>query len=482
MLECRRELPLVVDLDRTLLKADILQETFLEHLRTRPSAALSLPAILLSRGRARFQYLATGSASLDVETWPVREDLVQMLQDEASAGRKIVVATSADAHVADAVVARFPFFSQVITSDGVTNGTGEEKARRIRETFPNGFIYVGSAGADHAVWRAATGAVVVGAFRSLQQQAREFGPPLRQFASQTGSLEALRRMLRLHQWVKNALIFIPLVLGGKVGSVEAWLAAGLGFLALGLVASAGYILNDLWDLPSDRRHWSKRLRPLASGEIGIMHGLGISLVLLAAGFAAALPLGAPSVAVLGLYLTMTLLYSFSLKRVPILDVGLLALLFTIRLGMGIAVTGVRLSPWLLVFSMFMFLSLSLAKRHTEVLRMAERGLESVHGRGYESVDAPLTLGLGLASMQGAILIFVLYLIEDAFPQGFYAQPDILWFSPVILFLFLGSIWLLCQRGLLKDDPVAFALKDKASLLLGGLLGLVVFAAMVGVPI
>ena len=183
---------------------------------------------------------------------------------------------------------------------------------------------------------------------------------------------------------------------------------------------------------------------------------------------------------LALYVTVTLSYSFALKRVPILDVFILAALFTLRLGFGIVLADVKISPWLLVFSMFVFASLSMAKRHTEVLRLAERGLELMPGRGYRVQDAPLTLGLGLASMLGSNLIIVLYLIEDAFPRGFYSNPAFLWAVPAILCLFLGRVWLTSQRGELRDDPVAFALKDKISLLLGALM-VVSFAAALFSP-
>lgn len=183
---------------------------------------------------------------------------------------------------------------------------------------------------------------------------------------------------------------------------------------------------------------------------------------------------------LALYAAGTLAYSFALKRVPILDVFVLASLFTLRLGFGIVLADVKLSPWILVFSMFVFSSLSMAKRHTELLRLAERGLGSAPGRGYVSADTPLTLGIGLASMLGAILIIVLYLIEDAFPRGFYSAPAALWAIPPILSLFLGRIWLVSQRGQLRDDPVAFALKDRICLLLGIVMGLS-FAAALAVP-
>jgi 4-hydroxybenzoate polyprenyltransferase len=201
---------------------------------------------------------------------------------------------------------------------------------------------------------------------------------------------------------------------------------------------------------------------------------------LAVGFGLMTSSGRGALAMLGLYVVLALSYSFAWKRVAILDVFILACLFTLRLSFGIVLTDVRLSPWLLVFSMFLFVSLSMAKRHTELLHLADRGLESTRGRGYIAGDAPLTLGMGLASMFGALLIMVVYLIEDAFPRGVYGNPSYLWAIPFILFLFIGRIWLLSQRGQLRDDPVAFALKDRVSLLLGLLMGIVFAAALIKV--
>ena len=296
------------------------------------------------------------------------------------------------------------------------------------------------------------------------------------------SLKTAARTLRLHQWAKNALIFIPLVLGGKAFDAVAWSNALLGFLALGLTASATYIINDLWDLPSDRQHWSKRNRPLPSGLVSIRMGLLLAIAGLGAGFALAAYMGPAMTVMLSIYVAVTLTYSFWWKRVPVLDVLVLAGLFTLRLGFGIALTDVVLSPWLLVFSMFVFLSLATAKRHTEILRLVERGLESIPGRGYGAADAPLTQGIGMAAVFGSVLVMFLYLIEAAMPRAFYANPEFLWVMPPILFLFLGRIWLLCHRGQLHDDPVVFALKDRLSLLLGLLMGTSFVAALFGIGV
>jgi 4-hydroxybenzoate polyprenyltransferase len=291
------------------------------------------------------------------------------------------------------------------------------------------------------------------------------------------SLPLLWRSLRLYQWPKNALVFVPLILGGKSADADAWRIALLGFLALGLVASATYLINDLCDLDDDRQHWSKRNRPLARGDLSIRAALLMAAASGGAGAALAVVLGPRAMAGIAVYAAVTLAYSFALKRLPILDVLILAALFTLRLGLGIALTDVRLSPWLLTFSMFAFLSLSLAKRYTEITSAAKLGTTTIPGRGYLAMDAPLVLGLGATSALCAVLIMILYLIEDAFPQAFYANPAWLWLLPAILFLFFGRVWLVAQRGLLHDDPVVFVLKDASSLLLGALAGIAFAAAL-----
>ncbi|SFI08607.1 UbiA family prenyltransferase [Bradyrhizobium sp. Gha] len=464
------DLPLVIDLDGTLLRTDSLHETLLDLLRSNPLALWELP-YRLAIGRAAVKdFLARGQV-IDADAWPVHEDFLSYLEKQAAVGRRIVLATAADRAVADAIARRFPFITEVIASDGSSNLKGRAKADRLRQAFPEGFIYAGNSEPDYQVWETSRHSILVSVPEGLAQRVRRLGTPLAEFPRQRIGLDTVRRTLRLHQWAKNLLIFIPLVLGGRGSDINAWIAALLGFLALGLAASATYILNDLLDLPSDRRHWSKKSRPLASGELSIAQGTLLAIVGLVAATAIAISAGTLVLALLGLYVAMTTAYSFLLKRIPVLDVLVLAALFTFRLGFGIVLTQVRLSPWLLVFSMFVFMSLSMAKRHTEVLRMGANGLTSMHGRGYVAQDAPLMLAIGVAAMLGAVLILILYLIEDAFPRGFYGNPAALWAVPAILFLFLGRVWLLCQRGQLRDDPVAFALKDKPSLALAGLMAI-----------
>jgi 4-hydroxybenzoate polyprenyltransferase len=268
-------------------------------------------------------------------------------------------------------------------------------------------------------------------------------------------------------------------LAGKLGDAGAWLNVGLAFLAIGFLASATYLVNDLSDLADDRRHWSKRNRPLASGRMSIPVALLLVPAFLVIAAALGLFAGPAVFSVLALYGATTLFYSFKLKRIPIVDVMTLASLFTLRLLLGVVAIGAALSPWLFVFSMALFFSISLAKRHVEVVRLRAHGMEKSAGRGYDPRDEPFLLALGVGSALSSVVLLSLYLSADAFRAAFYGAPQFLWFAPAIILLWLSRIWLLSQRGELDDDPVAFALKDRPSLMLGAALGLAFFAAAFG---
>lgn len=286
----------------------------------------------------------------------------------------------------------------------------------------------------------------------------------------------LLKSLRLHQWAKNLLIFVPLLLAGKFLSGQAWTTCSIGFIAFGILASATYVVNDLRDVRFDRLHWSKRARPLAAGELPPMFARAVIPVgaLVGLGIAATVDRGA--VLILFIYLSLTVTYSFGLKRVALLDVFILATLFTLRLVFGTHLANVAASPWLLVFSMFVFMSLSLGKRYTETGRAAALGWERIEGRGYVAKDAPLLFGLGLATAVGAVLILILYLLNEAFAAGFYKSPMLLWVLPAVLFMWLGRYWLLAGRGMLDDDPVIFAVKDRVSLGLGAAMAAIFLSA------
>lgn len=467
------QVPIVVDIDGLLLRTRAADETFLEALLSAPWRAARLAGTAVSGdGAAR-----EGAPSFDVEHWPSNEDFAGYLESEARSGREIVLATAANESISSAIVRKFPFIRRVVR---LAPGTmGDEKARVLRALFPDGFAYAGQTSDDLAVWKHAKDAIAVNAPASVLQKLGAIGPMPRVYSEHQFSLRTLRRALRLHQWAKNLLIFVPLVLGGKVLDPHAWLNAVIGVLALGLVASATYIINDFIDLPNDRQHRTKRFRPLAAGEMSSRSGLLLMLACLAGGFGLAIVEGGHALGMISLYLVITLAYSLWLKKIPILDVTALSTLYTLRLGLGIVLAQVSVSSWLLVFSMFVFLSLSLAKRYTEVLLMKDTASGRISGRGYLRGDAPFILSLGAASTVASVLIMALFLSEDVFNRPQYVEPHLLWACPPILLLFLGRIWLLSQRGEMHDDPVAFALKDRVSLLLGGLMAVLLALALTG---
>jgi 4-hydroxybenzoate polyprenyltransferase len=289
-------------------------------------------------------------------------------------------------------------------------------------------------------------------------------------------LPALAEALRLHQWAKNLLVFVPLILAGQAQNIGGWTDCLLGFLALGLLASSTYLLNDVLDLESDRRHWSKRARALARGDLPVPVAIAVGGIGVLGSFTIAAAINSHATFILVIYAASTAAYSLGLKRVPVLDVLLLAFLFTLRLVYGIYLADVAASPWLLVFSMFLFMSLSLAKRQTEIHRSASLGRDQIDGRGYVAADLPFVFGLGLATAAGAVLIMVLYLIHEAFGASFYRTPLLLWSMPAIMFLWLGRVWLLAGRNALDDDPLWFAVRDSVSIALGTLMVLAFIAA------
>jgi 4-hydroxybenzoate polyprenyltransferase len=280
---------------------------------------------------------------------------------------------------------------------------------------------------------------------------------------------ALARSLRLHQCVKNLIVFVPAVLGGRLTDLPEVLNTIVAFVALSCIASGTYLVNDIRDIAEDRKHWSKRFRPIAAGRLAIPTALCAALACISVGVALGFLVSWKTGGMLLLYLAITLAYTLHLKTVAFVDGLVLATLFTVRLGIGAVAADVPPSPWLFVFSMFLFASLSYAKRHTELVKAIARQNDELNGRGYRTVDAPMVLTVGLSSGIGAVMIMVLYIVEEAFRNSFYGSTGWLWGFPPLVFLFVVRVWLLSARGEMSDDPVAFAIKDRTSIALAALL-------------
>ncbi len=472
--------PLLIDLEHALLRNAPVMEVALAFVAANPFRAFYFPGWKL-RGRAHLKQKLAETVGPDPGLIPVSEKVVDLALDAKRRGRQVFLVTAGDELPARKIAARFPFLDGVIARDGAGDLTGHQRAALLGERFPNGYDYVGGDATDLPLWRDAGEIIAVAPDRATLHKIQALEKPTT-IVEGKSRLRALIEAARLHQWVKNTLIFVPAVLSGTIIDPRTAIACAVAFLALGLVALGTYLINDLLDIDHDRRHWSKRFRPIAAGDLPIGMAMAAAAVSIFAGLATGAAVGLGVLTTLVAYLVLTLAYSIHLKRLPIVDVTILATLFTLRIAIGIAAAGVFASPWLLVFSMALFASLSIAKRYTEIQRILIKGDADVPGRGYITADAPLVLGLGLATATVSVVILVLFIIFDAFERDVYSNPHWLWLFPVIIFLWVGRIWLICQRGELTDDPVVFAIRDRQSLILGALSAAAFGLALLGAPL
>jgi 4-hydroxybenzoate polyprenyltransferase len=466
--------PLCVDLDGTLCRSDTLWESVLQLLRQAPWLLLSMPFWLL-RGRAAFKHRVAERAQLDAGRLPYHEELLAWLRQQRREGRELVLCTAAEARIAQAVSDHLGLFSSVIATTDAHNLKGERKRDALVQRYgTHGFDYAGNDRADLPVWSSARRAVVVSAPVSVRRSLGNGVEVERIFDGQPLPLLAWMRALRIHQWVKNFLIFLPLLLSHRL-SYAGLADAAVAFLAFSLCASSVYLLNDLFDLDADRRHPRKRERPFASGLLSIPMGLAVAAALLtgAVGLATALP--DRFMFVLGFYYAVTLTYSLYFKRFATIDVMLLAGLYTLRLIAGGAATATMLSFWLLAFSMFLFLSLAVVKRYAELL-LTKDGDGKAAGRGYVADDLPLLRALGVASGFASVLVLALYVNSPQSIAG-YSSPKVLWLLCPLLLYWISRVWMLTHRGRMHDDPVVFALRDRVSLVLVAAMAAVVMLAL-----
>lgn len=451
--------PLCVDLDGTLLRSDLLYESLLAMLARRPWLALLLPIWLLG-GKARLKREIAQRSAIDPAHLPYDARVLELLAAHDCCHR--VLCTASDLQLVAPIARHLDCFDEVMASDGKANLSGHRKAEALVARFGEaGFVYAGNASIDLHVWRRAKAAIVVNAGQGLVDQAARLCEVQQHLPAERAGLRAWLRALRLHQWLKNLLVFVPLLASHRFTELEPVSAALLAFLAFGLSASGVYLLNDLLDLEADRRHPRKRLRPFAAGQLSLLHGLVAAPLLALCGLALALWVNAAFAITLAIYYALTLAYSLWWKRVPMLDVIVLASLYTVRIIGGAMAIGSALSFWLLAFSVFIFLSLALLKRYTEFVSLAERGEVRAAGRGYHVGDQPLLLSLGGSAGYLSVLVLALY-INSPESQALYARPELLWLLCPLLLLWISRAWLLAQRGDMHDDPVVFAATDRAS--------------------
>ncbi|SEP21906.1 4-hydroxybenzoate polyprenyltransferase [Salinihabitans flavidus] len=469
--EPRSETVLVVDLDGTLMRTDMLFETFWAALSIRWQNLLAALRVL-PEGRAPLKRKLGELGSVDVAGLPINRDVLAYVQRWHDEGGRTALVSAADQKLVAQVAEHLGLFDEVHGSDGTLNLKGAKKAAFLSERFPGGFSYMGDSHADYAIWEKATHAVTIDVPRSLRARVDGLPVEAEHLTTRRPLAEAALHAMRPHQYLKNVLIFLPLIAAHRLDAMTLMQAA-LAFVAYSLVASSVYLLNDLLDLTADRAHPRKRERPLASGALPLSWGTAMAPMLLIAGVLFSLPLGPDFLAVMGIYYFVTTAYSFALKRRLVLDICTLASLYTLRIIAGGVATGISLSVWLLAFSMFFFFSMAAVKRQTELVSRVTEGEETMQGRGYTSGDLPLVANMAVASGYVSVLVMALYLNSPAVTL-LYSSTAPLWGICLILLYWISRMVLLAHRGEMHDDPVVFAARDRVSILCAGLiLGLAV---------
>jgi 4-hydroxybenzoate polyprenyltransferase len=468
--DLKNEPPLVVDLDGSLIYTDLLWESITQLLKAKPFYLFHLLFWLL-QGKAVFKHQIASHTTVHPENLPYDQVLLQEVKRQHDHGRLTILATGSHHHYADLIAAHLKIFAKVIASDQSKNLISSNKANALIQLFgEKGFDYIGNARADIAIWNVSRNAYSVG-LRSFQlsdgRQTQAIG------STRQNALIALIRAMRPRQWLKNLLVFIP-ILSAHLVSKESLLQSILAFVAFSLSASSAYLLNDALDVNDDRKHPDKCRRPLASGALTMPLAMIASMALAGLALSLSAYYQPKLMLVVMLYLFSTIIYSSYLKRLMMVDVIMLAILYSLRIWGGGVSTGINLSFWLLSFSLFIFLSLALLKRHSELLNLSRAGKDKVHGRGYTAQDKVPVGIMGINSAFVAVLILMLYFNSENVIH-LYTQPEFLLGIVPLLVFWLGRLWILSFRGQVNEDPIIFVSKDKPGLAV--MLCAVVFAML-----
>ncbi len=451
---------LAVDLDGTLLRSDMLHESlwsaFGRDWRMPLTAALAL-----RNGKPELKRVLSEQAQIDVSTLPFDEDVIALLQERRQNGQKIVLVTATHQQLANQVAAHLGLFDEVHGSNGQTNLKGKAKAEFLIERYGvGGYEYFGDSAADLPVWAAAKQGIAVNASQKVRSQTAKLDVTVTQITTSNGLPYDYARALRPHQWLKNILVFLPMLAGHQL-TWATFFASLMAFFAFSFVASSVYVLNDLLDLRADRSHPRKRHRPFAAGDLPIAHGGYMAIGLLLAGIALSIWIGGLFLLVMLTYYFATLAYSVGLKRRAIVDICVLAGLYTLRIVAGGAATGIPLSVWLLAFSIFFFFAMAAIKRQAELVDMAARGKLEASGRGYSVDDLQIISMMAVGAGYVSVMVMMLYVNSPSVVE-LYKNPTMLWGICCVLLYWISRIVIVTHRGHMHDDPVVFAAKDRIS--------------------
>lgn len=465
--------PLVVDLDGTLVRTDLLVESVLACVAAQPSRIVWVLRLLF-RGKAALKDRIAAITKIGVSDLPYEERVLALMTDARSAGRKVYIASASNERYV-AAVAEHVRADGWFASGEALNLSAHAKAQRLVQAFgEKGFDYAGNDRADLPVWAVCRQGWAIGATRDVQQRLAESGAEVSILKPAARSWSPWIKLLRVHQWAKNALVLVPLVTAQQFHLFSLAQAVG-AFFAFSFAASAVYIVNDIVDLDADRKHPTKKRRPLAAGTVSILSAVPVAIALLSLALALALAIAPLFAAVLLAYLGLTTAYTFFLKRKMLVDVITLATLYTMRVIGGAAAIGVPVSEWLLGFSMLIFTSLALLKRYIELAGLQDADLPDPSNRDYRKSDLELLATLAAAAGFNAVTVFALYISSDTV-RHLYRHPQALWLVCPILMYWLGRALMRARRRLIDDDPILFALKDRNSLLCFGIIGLIILGA------
>jgi 4-hydroxybenzoate polyprenyltransferase/phosphoserine phosphatase len=484
---------LCVDLDGTLIRSDLLLESLLLLLKRNPLYLFAAVLWLIKGGKAGLKQQVAARVTLNPAALPYNEELITWIQGERAGGREVWLCTAATGELATQVAQHVKLFDGVIASDAHNNLAGQNKAAQLVERFGRGeFDYCGNERRDMAIWRCARSAIIVNGSAALEREARAAVSVARVFpaAGVTGTgaatdsarparpttLRAIIRALRPHQWAKNVLVLVPLFTAHRLGDLGT-LGCGLAaFVAFCLCASSVYLLNDMLDLEADRAHPRKSKRPFASGDLSIATGLMLVPLLMAGAAVIAAFLPGKFQLCLAAYYVLTFGYSIKLKRMLLVDAVALAGLYTLRIIAGAGAATVALSFWLLLFSVFLFLSLAFVKRYAELDSLRRQQKLQALGRGYRVEDLAVLQSFGTAAGYLSVLVLALY-INSPEIQPLYSRPKVIWMLCVLMLYWISRVWMTAHRGGMHDDPVVYALRDRVSLGIGLLAAITVAVAI-----
>lgn len=456
--------PLVVDLDGTLIKTDLLFESVCRLLRQEPLALLALPFWFL-KGRAHAKRKIAQRVQIDPALLPYRTALLDYVHRERKKGRQIVLATASEERFAKEIADYLKLFDLVLASDGIVNLAGKRKRARLVAQFgEKGFDYAGDESRDLAVWSSARKAIVVDPNPRLLRGVARRAEFETSFQDRGASLSEYLSALRPQQWPKNILVFVPLLAAHLFTEPILLIRTIIAFASFCCCASSGYLINDLCDLQADRHHPEKRLRPFASGRLPLAYGLTLAPILTVLGCGLAWMLSSLSLAIVLFYFIMAAAYSLRLKKIVLLDVFLLASFYTLRIIAGGSAVAVALSVWLLAFSMFLFISLAFIKRYAELVVMRRVDGDHAKARSYELSDAELLVSKGTASGYAAVLVLSLYIASGSV-KVLYSTHQVLWLVCPLLLYWIGYLWFVAHRGNMVDDPLVFAVRNRTSRIL-----------------